>query len=94
MWKSVPSPIGPFGSDCDLKRHGLQLAERGGRGAKKKAVVAVACKLSVLLLTLWYNEDNLVAAWRSPERVPHCTLGKTMGKTMIDTAGKNGKIQL
>ena len=49
--------LGPFGPDCDLKRHGLQLAERGGRGAKKKAVVAVARKLSVLMLTLWYNED-------------------------------------
>ena len=35
----------------------MRLAERGGRGAKKKAVVAVARKLSVLLLTLWYNED-------------------------------------
>ena len=49
--------LGPFGPDCDLKRHGLQLAARGGRGAKKKAVVAVARKLSVLMLTLWYNED-------------------------------------
>jgi hypothetical protein len=33
------------------------LAGKGGRGAKKKAVVAVARKLSVLMLTLWYNED-------------------------------------
>lgn len=49
--------LGPFGPDCDLKRHGLQLAEKGGRGAKKKAVVAIARKLSVLMLTLWYNED-------------------------------------
>jgi transposase len=49
--------LGPFGPDCDLKRHGLQLAGRGGRGAKKKAVVAIARKLSVLMLTLWYNED-------------------------------------
>ena len=49
--------LGPFGPDCDLKRHGLHLAARGGRGAKKKAVVAVARKLAVLMLTLWYNED-------------------------------------
>ena len=49
--------LGPFGPDCDLKRHGLQLAGKRGCGAKKKAVVAVARKLSVLMLTLWYNED-------------------------------------
>jgi transposase len=49
--------LGPFGPDCDLRRHGLQLAERGGRGAKKKAIIATARKLSVLMLTLWYNED-------------------------------------
>jgi transposase len=49
--------LGPFGPDCDLKRHGLRLAAKGGRGAKKKAVVAVARKLSVLMFTLWYNED-------------------------------------
>jgi transposase len=45
--------LGPFGPDCDLRRHGLLLAARGGRGAKKKAVVAIARKLSVLVLTLW-----------------------------------------
>lgn len=45
--------LGPFGPDCDLKRKGLDLAARGGARAKKKAVVAVARKLAVLLLTLW-----------------------------------------
>ena len=48
--------LGPFGPDCDLKRHGERLASKGGRGAKKKAVVATARKLSVLLLTLWSRE--------------------------------------
>jgi len=48
--------LGPFGPDCRLKRKGLELAERGGPRAKKKAVVAVARKLSVLLLTLWHDE--------------------------------------
>jgi transposase len=41
------------GADSDLKRWGLKLAERGGKAAKKRAVVAVARKLSVLLLRLW-----------------------------------------
>jgi transposase len=45
--------LGPFGPDTDLRRWGLKLAERGGKNAKKRAVVAVARKLSVLLLTLW-----------------------------------------
>jgi transposase len=38
--------LGPFGEDSDLKRHGEKIAERGGRNAKKRAVVAVARKLS------------------------------------------------
>jgi transposase len=41
--------LGPFGEDSDLRRHGLKIAERGGKNAKKRAVVAVARKLSVLL---------------------------------------------
>jgi transposase len=45
--------LGPFGPDCDLRRWGLKLAERGGKNAKKRAVVAVARKLSVLLHRLW-----------------------------------------
>jgi len=45
--------LGPFGPDCDLRRWGLKLTETGGKNAKKRAIVAVARKLSVLLLTLW-----------------------------------------
>ena len=49
--------LGPFGPDCELKRHGLKLAERGGSRAKKKAAIAIARKLSVLMLTLWKNQS-------------------------------------
>ena len=50
--------LGPFGPDSDLKRHGLMLAERGGGRGKRKAVVAIARKLAVLMLTLWkYGRD-------------------------------------
>ncbi len=49
--------LGPFGPDCRLKRKGLELAARGGPRAKKKAVVAVARKLAVLLLALWRDEQ-------------------------------------
>ena len=45
--------LGPFGSDCDLRRYGERIASRGGKSAKKRAVVAVARKLSVLLHHLW-----------------------------------------
>ena len=37
--------LGPFGSDSDLRRHGEKIASRGGKNAKKRAVVAVARKL-------------------------------------------------
>jgi transposase len=45
--------LGPLGQDSDLRRWGLKLSERGGRNAKKRAVVAVARKLAVLLHTLF-----------------------------------------
>jgi len=45
--------LGPFGPDSDLRRYGLRIAQRGGKNAKKRAVVAVARKLSVLLHYLW-----------------------------------------
>src|SRR5499433_1242055 len=49
--------LGPFGVDCDLRRWGLKLAERGGRNGKKRAVVAVARKLAVLLHRLWVSGE-------------------------------------
>lgn len=45
--------LGPLGPDTDLRRWGQQLAARGGGGAKKRAVTAVARKLSVLLHHFW-----------------------------------------
>ena len=45
--------LAPNRADSDLRRHGLALAERGGKNAKKRAVVAVARKLAVLLHRLW-----------------------------------------
>ena len=44
--------LGPFGPDCELRRHGLRLAERGGMNARKRAKVAVARKLAVLMLAI------------------------------------------
>ena len=49
--------LGRFGPDCDLKRFGLKIAESGGRHGKKRAVIAVARKLSVLLHRLWMTGE-------------------------------------
>jgi transposase len=49
--------LGPFGPDCDLRRWGLKLAERGGRNGKKRAIVATARKLAVLLHHLWVSGE-------------------------------------
>jgi transposase len=45
--------LGPFAQDSDLRRYGERLIARGGRAAKRKAVVAVARKLGILLHHLW-----------------------------------------
>ena len=68
--------LGPFGPDCDLRRWGLKLAERGGKNAKKRAVVGVARKLAVLLHHLWktgelYDPFYLARKHdQAPEAVP------------------------
>jgi len=49
--------LGPFGIDCDLRRWGLRLAERGGESGKKRAIVATARKLAVLLHHLWVSGE-------------------------------------
>ncbi len=49
--------LGPFGEDSDLRRWGQKLAARGGKSAKKRAVVAVARKLAVLLHRLWVTGE-------------------------------------
>jgi transposase len=45
--------LGRFGPPCHLREAGLRIAARGGKSAKKRAVIAVARKLAVTLLALW-----------------------------------------
>lgn len=47
--------LGPFGPDTDLRRFGQRIAARGGKNAKRRAVVAVARKLACLLHALWIS---------------------------------------
>lgn len=50
--------LGPFAPDTDLRHWGQKLAARGGKTAKKKAAVAVARKLAVLLHRLWVTAEE------------------------------------
>ena len=52
--------LGVFGEDSDLRRWGLKLAGRGGKNGKKRAVIAVASKLAVLLHRLWISGEAYV----------------------------------
>ena len=49
--------LGHWGPDCDLRRWGLSLMAHGGKNAKKRAVVAVARKLAVLMHRLWVTGE-------------------------------------
>ncbi len=49
--------LGYRGPDTDLRRWGLKLAARGGKNARKRAIVAVARKLAVLLHRLWVSGE-------------------------------------
>ena len=52
--------LGPWGVDSDLRRWGMKLAEHGGKRGKKRAIIAVARKLAVLLHRLWVSGDVYV----------------------------------
>jgi transposase len=45
------------GPDTDLKRWGMKLCERGGKNGRKRAIVAVARKLAILLHRLWVTGE-------------------------------------
>ena len=62
--------LGPFGADSDLRRWGLKLAERGGRNGKKRAIIAVARKLAVLLHRLWVSGEVYEPLRNSSQLMP------------------------
>ena len=49
--------LGPFGKDSALRRWGISLASRGGKNAKKRAVIAVARKLVILMHRIWITQE-------------------------------------
>lgn len=56
--QAVQYILGPYGPDTALRRFGERLIARGGRAARKKAVIAVARKLAVLLHRLWITGET------------------------------------
>jgi len=49
--------LGPFGHDSTFRRWGEKLSQHGGKATKKRAIVAVARKLAVLLHRLWITGE-------------------------------------
>jgi transposase len=60
--------LGPFGPECDLRRYGLAIMARGGKNASKRAAVAVARKLAVLLHRLWVTNGTYDPNWSQRKR--------------------------
>ena len=78
--------LGPFGPDCDLRRWGLALAERGGKNAKKRAVVAVARKLAILLHHLWITGEAYDPDFHSHPTPITRTPTKSLAPQPVDVA--------
>ena len=60
--------LGWRGPDTALRRHGERIAERGGKNAKKRAVVAVARKLAVILHRMWITGEDYDPEHKSKPR--------------------------
>ncbi len=77
--------LGHFGPDCALREQGLKLAGKGGRAAKKKAVIAIARKLAVMMIAMWQKGGDYQAF---PERKKDKSPGssKTTSKTISKRA--------
>lgn len=60
--------LGPFGPDCDLRRWGMQFAQHSGKKGKKRAVVAVARKLAVLMHRLWISKRDYEPLYQASQQ--------------------------
>lgn len=66
--------LGPFSPDCELRDFGMKLSERGGKNAKKRAVVAVARKLAVMLHRLWIDEASYDPYYQQTRKQVRCAV--------------------
>jgi len=69
LLQSAHYMMGPFGKDCDLRRHGERIVAAGGERAKRRAVVAVARKIAVLLHRLWLHGEDYDPFFNSADAV-------------------------
>ena len=60
--------LGPFGGDCELRRFGMRIGCRGGPKGKKRAVVAVARKLAVIMHRLLLSGEPYDPFYRDSRR--------------------------
>lgn len=79
MVQSAHYIMGPFGPDCDLRRFGERIGGHGGKNARKRAVVAVARKLTVLLLSLWKTGEKYDPFRQSGEKTEPEGQGRRTG---------------
>ena len=73
--------MGPFGPDTELRRWGLALAVGGSKKAKRRAKVAVARKLSVLMHRMWVTGEV------------YQPIGYAQNDTQAKPAGENGRLR-
>ena len=74
--------LGPFGVDCDLRRWGAEAGGLGGgRNGKKRAIIATARKLAVLLHHLWVSGEVYEPLHNSQHPAMLAARIKTKGKT-------------
>lgn len=66
--------LGRFGPDSELRRWGLKLAASGGKRGKKRAIVAVARKLAVILHRIWQTGNS----WQAFPQSPNNTASKNV----------------
>ena len=64
LMQSANYIMGPFGEECDLRDFGTKIKSRGGNIAKKKAKVAVARKLTLLLWKLWISGEEYIPQYK------------------------------
>ena len=81
--------LGPFGSDSDLRRHGEKIASRGGKNAKKRAVVAVGARRTCRMYATQFVDKRRslrTTAQRRPLRRP----GSLRNKRSRSSEAKRG----
>jgi len=80
--------IGHFGPECALRDQGLKLVARGGKAAKKKATIAIARKLAVMMVAMWQKGSDYEAF--PPARKPRGNSAKApKSKTATKRAPSN-----